>query len=387
VTDGWDSHSYYGRFARLTNASFAQHVRAFQGAFASHVAGVMPTYSIIQGPMPGGHSLEPVGAGYSRTLLTNVLRGSMKYRGMVVSDWGITQDCDAFCVDPKTPQPYSSIAMPWGVQKLTRQQRFTKGLLAGLDQFGGTDDVQYVIAAVRAGDVPIVRIDDAVRRVMAIKFRLGLFENPYVDVARAGKIVGALAFVRDAQAVQRSAQVLLKNDGALLPMRPAMRKVFLVGIDRKAAQENGLTVVDDPAIADFAIIRAATPYEQPHPNHFFGVRQHEGALDFRPGNPAYDALLRASAHVPTILAIFMDRPAVLTAVQPRATAILANFGASDQAILDVVLGRAVARGRLPFQLPSSMSDVVAQRSDLPDDLAKPLYPTGYGIMLRASATQ
>jgi beta-glucosidase len=59
--------------------------------------------------------------------------------------------------------------------------------------------------------------------------------------------------------------------------------------------------------------------------------------------------------------------------------VLANFGVSDEALLDVITGRAKPEGRLPFELPSSMDAVRAQRSDLPHDSARPLYPFGYGL--------
>jgi beta-glucosidase len=78
----------------------------------------------------------------------------------------------------------------------------------------------------------------------------------------------------------------------------------------------------------------------------------------------------------------MDRPAILTNVQPRVAALLVTFGASDRALLDVVTGRAVPRGHLPFELPSSMAAVDAQDPAVPDDSAAPLYPRGAGLSLR-----
>jgi beta-glucosidase len=74
----------------------------------------------------------------------------------------------------------------------------------------------------------------------------------------------------------------------------------------------------------------------------------------------------------------MDRPAILTNVRTKAKAIVAVFGASDAAVLDVVSGRAQAEGRLPFELSSSMSAVEAQDPARADDSAKPLYPVAAG---------
>jgi len=87
-------------------------------------------------------------------------------------------------------------------------------------------------------------------------------------------------------------------------------------------------------------------------------------------------LKRASAKAPTIVAVDMDRPAILTNVRSKARALIAVFGASDAALLDVVSGRARAEGRLPFELPSSMENVEAQDPAKADDTASPLYPLG-----------
>jgi hypothetical protein len=92
----------------------------------------------------------------------------------------------------------------------------------------------------------------------------------------------------------------------------------------------------------------------------------------------YEAIKRASTKVPTIVAVDMDRPAILTNVRTRAAALIAVFGASDAAVLDVVSGRARAEGHLPFELPSSMKAVEAQDPAVADDSAKPLYPVGAG---------
>ena len=76
--------------------------------------------------------------------------------------------------------------------------------------------------------------------------------------------------------------------------------------------------------------------------------------------------------------MYLDRPAILTPIRDRARAILANFGVSDVALMDVIAGKASPQGKLPFELPSSMAAVLAQRSDLPHDSKRPLYPIGFG---------
>ena len=141
----------------------------------------------------------------------------------------------------------------------------------------------------------------------------------------------------------------------------------------------GFTVVEKPEDADLALIRAAAPFETLHPNYFFGARQHEGDLSFKDGNADYEAIKAASTKTPTVVTIYLDRPAILTNVRDKVTALIGNFGASDAALFAMLTGKAVAQGRLPFELPSSMEAVNGQAPDAPRDSARPLYPFGYGL--------
>lgn len=79
--EGFDGHNYYGRNVTLSDAEFARHVRAFDGALAVKSAGVMPTYVIVQGPKIAGKPLDPVGAGFSKQLLTELLRREKGFGG------------------------------------------------------------------------------------------------------------------------------------------------------------------------------------------------------------------------------------------------------------------------------------------------------------------
>jgi len=76
--------------------------------------------------------------------------------------------------------------------------------------------------------------------------------------------------------------------------------------------------------------------------------------------------------------VYLDRPAILTPLRDRARALVANFGVSDAALLDVLAGKAKPEGKLPFELPSSMQAVAAQRSDVAHDSGRPLYRFGFG---------
>ncbi|MBO9724012.1 MAG: glycoside hydrolase family 3 C-terminal domain-containing protein [Novosphingobium sp.] len=383
--EGFDGHNAYGAKLQLTNASFARHLAAFAGPLKAGSAGIMPTYGIVTGVTIDGKPMEQVGAGFNATLLQDLLRKKMGYRGLVVSDWGIVNDCSATCSRPTAdnPQTPSAIAMPWGVEKLTVEQRVAKGVNAGIDQFGGFADPAPLLAAVRSGAISQARLDDAVRQVMLVKFRLGLFDNPFVDETAAARIVGAPQAAALAAKVQSEAQVLLQNRKGTIPLAPTLRKIWLHGVSLEAARLAGFQVVADPAQADVALIRMASPAEKLHPYHFFGNMQDEGRLDFRDGDAGYDALRSVAGRLPVIVAVDMNRPAILTNVQGKADAMLALYGASDAALLDVVSGKIMARGHLPVELPRSMAAVEAQRPDLPNDSRNPLYAVGFGLEEKA----
>ena len=139
-------------------------------------------------------------------------------------------------------------------------------------------------------------------------------------------------------------------------------------------------MASDPAQADVAIARLVAPFQTLHPQWMFGSMQHEGDLAFHEGDKTYDEVVRVSGIVPTVATVSLDRPAILGPVRDHVRALLGNFGVSDDALIDVLSGKAGAAplGKLPFDLPSSMASVEAQRSDVAHDLANPLYPFGYG---------
>ncbi len=373
--DGFDGHTYYGRYAAFPGGAFAYHLKPFEGAFAAKVAGVMPTYDIIEGVSVDGAPLEPVAAGFSRQMLTGLLRGRYGFEGVILSDWAITNDCNERCRTGKPEQRPQDIGMPWGVEDASVVDRFAKGVVAGLDQFGGVDDPAPLLAAVREGKVPAARLDDSVRRIMEQKFAQGLFENPYVDPEAAARMVGRADFKAAGLEAQSRALTVLEN--RLGPAPLAGKRVYLRGVDAQVARARGLTVVDDPAKAEVALVRLSAPHQLLHPGHFFGRWLHEGDLDFKDGDPDYEAFKAVAAKTPTAAVVYLDRPAILTGLRGRAAMLVADFGASDQAVLDALTGKARAEGRLPFELPSSMEAVARQKADLPHDSADPLYPIFY----------
>lgn len=375
--DGLDGHNYYGRLARFPGGNFAAHVTPFLGAIASGVVGVMPTYAILDGLAIDGTPIEPVGAGFNRQLLTEQLRGRYHFGGMVVSDWGITKDCVEACMTGTPRQAASQIAAPWGVMSLTDVQRFAKGMNAGIDQFGGVDDGRPFVDAIAAGLLTLARLDEAVLRIMRVKFDLGLFDNPYVDPARAEALSRDASHQREAMRTQARALVVLERASgrAMLPATGA--RLFVPGMDTATVRARGYRVVGSAAEADAAILRIKAPYQTLHPTFFFGSFQHEGDLDFKDGDSSLTLVKATAAKVPTIVVVYLDRPAILTALVPLAKTLIADFGASDDALMDALTGRVQPVGRLPFELPRSMDAVRGQQGDVPSDSRSPLYPVGY----------
>lgn len=385
--EGFDGHSAYGKYNVFPKNNFAYHIIPFTGAFAANVAGVMPTYPIPRDVTLNGKKLEQVGAGFSKQLLTDELRGRYKFNGVIVSDWAITNDCNGPCVEglpPGQPPSPAYIGMPWGVENLSRAERFIKGVTAGLDQFGGTEDSKILVDAVNAGKLTEARLAESAYRIMLQKIQQGLFENPYVDSVNVA-IAGNTSFVKEAFQAQCRSLVLLENKNKTLPLGDKVKKLYLYKINPQVAREYGFTVVEKPEDADLALIRAVTPFERLHPNYFFGARQNEGDLSFKDGNADYEAIKAASAKVPTVVTIYLDRPAILTNVKDKVAALLGNFGVSDAALFTVLTGKAAPEGKLPFELPSSMEEVKAQAEDVPYDTKTPLYKFGFGLTYERAA--
>jgi len=376
---GFDGHFAYGRWSSFSGGAFEQHIIPYEGAFVANVSGVMPSYTILRDLTHDGHIMEPVGGAFNRYLLTDLLRGRYGFDGLILSDWGIIENCPCDCMDGTNG---GLVGMPWGMEKATKLERYVKAVQAGVDQFGGAEDPRYLIEAVECGLLAEEQIDASARRVLLLKFWLGLFENPYASPQEAEAIVGNPASHAAALNTQHRSLVLLKNEKSLLPLpknrtSEKLRRVYLRGIDAAAAEAHGLTVATNPSEAEFAIVRLQTPREYLYPNSKFFP---EGNLAFAPGQPDFDAVVSlAVSGLPVIACVHLERPAVLTALLPHVRGLFGDFGVTDAALLDVVLGEAEPEGRLPFELPSSMAAVEAQKPDLPHDSESPLFPIRFGL--------
>jgi beta-glucosidase len=270
------------------------------------------------------------------------------------------------------------------LEHLSREELILKALDAGIDQFGGESCPEVITGLVREGRLPEARLDASARRLLREKFTLGLFDDPYVDAATAPARVARPEFVAAGQDAQRASITVLTNQpnqtGDNRPTLPitAGTKLFLSGVDPTVAATYG-TVVDRPEDADIAITRIKAPY-RPRPGQTkFEDFFHAGSLDY--AADTLTRILQLCAQVPTVVDIYLDRPAVIPEIAAASAALVADYGASDQALLDVIFGTATPRGRLPFDLPSSMTAVQDSRSDVPFDTDRPLFRFGHGLTI------
>jgi beta-glucosidase len=369
--DGEDAHFPYGKEQVYPGDNFDYHLIPFEnGAFAADAAQIMPYYGI-----PVGQTSEDVGFAYNKDIITGLLRDKYGFDGVICSDWGLITDARVF------GQLFKE-ASAWGVENLSAEDRMLKLLDAGIDQFGGESNPELLISLVKDGKVSEQRLDRSVRRLMLDKFRLGLFDDPYVDADVAASVVGREDFVRAGEEAQRRSLVLLKNavlsgshDSAspVLPLS-GRKKIYVENISHDVAAKYG-DLVEDPADADLAILRLAAPY-YPH-DGFFDSRFHSGDLDFK--GEEKERLIDLMQTTQTIVDIYLDRAAVIPEIAKHSAALTANFGLTDEIFLEALWGETNPTGKLPFELPRSMEAVAAQLEDAPYDSKDPLFPYGYGL--------
>lgn len=361
--DGWDPHFSYGRDQAYPGDNFEYHLIPFEGAFAAGVEQVMPYYGI-----PVGQTSEDVAMGYNKDIL-DLLRNQYSFEGIICADWQIAE-------------PIASLgplklmeATAWGVEHLTVKERYLKAVEAGIDQFGGQNNPKYIIELVEEGSLSDARIDESARRILRLKFKLGLFDNPFVDVENAAQKVGTAVFREAGLKAQRKSVVLLKNEGNVLPLngRP---KIYVENIDPAIAQPYG-EIVKKPKEADVAILRLHTPYEKPPGNNFLERFFHQGDLDFKGREKA--RILKILETTPTIVDIHLERAAVIPEIAEKCVALFATFGVADEVVLEAVFGMFNPSGKLPLEMPSSMEAVRKQREDVPYDSEHPLFAFGHGL--------
>ncbi|MEN0084198.1 MAG: glycoside hydrolase family 3 N-terminal domain-containing protein [Leifsonia sp.] len=368
--DGEDAHFPYGREQTYTAGRFEDHLEPFRVAIAKGTSAIMPYYGMPVALELDGEPIEEVGFGYNKQIVTGLLRERLGYDGVVVTDWELVNDNHVG--DQVLP------ARAWGVEELDPEERMLRILQAGADQFGGEECVDLLLGLVRSGRVSEERIDESARRLLAVKFRLGLFDDPYVDEEEAARIVGRADFQEAGRRAQAESLTLLQVTEGALPIAEGAR-LHVDGANPEIAANYG-TVVGSPAEADVALVRVNAPWEH-RDDLFLEAWFHQGSLEFPPGE--VERIRSIAAQAPVILVVNLDRGAILTPFvdMPGVVALAGVYGAGDAAVLDALTGRIPPRGRLPLELPSSMAAVEAHAPDQPGGSADALFPLGHGLRL------
>lgn len=361
---GEDAHFPYGKDQVYPGGHFAAHLAPFPAAIAARTAGIMPYYGRPIGLEIAGEPIEEVGFGFNRQVVTGLLRDRLGYDGVVLSDWELVTDNHVG--DQVLP------ARAWGVEQLDAAGRMQRILDAGCDQFGGEECVDVLLDLVAAGRVDERRIDESARRLLTVKFDLGLFDDPYLDEDAAVRIVARPDFVAEGHRAQAESVTVLADTGRL-PLAEGVR-VYAEGVPAEALRDR-FALVDRPEDAELALVRLAAPFE-PRDDLFLEAWFHQGHLDFQPGLRV--RLERIAARCPLVLDVALDRPAILTPLLDLPDVLTVSYGTAPAAWLDAITGRIAPRGRLPFDLPRSMAQVRAHPEDRPgfDD---PLFPRGFGL--------
>ena len=407
---GLDPHYQYGQNQVYPADMFDYHLEPFRAAVKAGMVAVMPYYGI-----PVGQRYQPnnVGMSFSKGIVTDLLRGELSFEGVVNSDTGI-------------------IGMtPWGLLDNTQEDRLIMAIEAGTDVLSGFHTNKNLHDMVRTGKLTESRVDESVRRLLAVQFRLGLFENPYADPEEAVVVLGNLDHQKKAQLAQRKSVVLLQNSNSTLPLKApgddAQVKLYTMGMNTEvvADAEWGYQVVAGdydankgesrspvPADADYAVIRVVVNNRRGIPkfpedeaklrqavmdSRMFGgakpehvdflafsdmVEKGAGSWEITPSLSDIKAVMSAVGENNTVLAIYFRQPYVLDEASgvKNAGAILATFGVSDAALMDVISGRFNPSGKMPFALANNAEAIVTQASDAPGyDTEDTLFPFGFGL--------
>lgn len=421
---GRDGHFGYGAYAIYPGNNIKDHLKPFtEGAFkldgpTKMASAVMPYYTISS-----GHG-EKVANGYNKYLITDVLRGTYGYEGVLCTDWGITKDITSVS---------KFEGKPFGVEGLSAAERHYKAIAAGMDQFGGNNDMGPVLEAYKLGVTELgeeamrARFEQSAVRLLTNIFRVGLFENPYLDVEETKKIVGNSEFMKAGFDAQLKSIVMLKNNNKSLPMK-TKQKVFVPqrfvapttnwwGITTEPKTIDAFNmevvakyfdVVATPEEADFALVGIESPnggvgYDdadlEKGGNGYVPINLQYGPytadtareVSLAGGSPLEEFTNRSykgksittinttdmqlvnntktkMGDKPVIVSVKVSKPMVFSEIEPSSTAILVHMGVQDQALMEIITGAKEPSGLLPFQMPADMLTVEAQFEDVPRDM-------------------
>lgn len=362
--NGLDPHFSFQQGQIYPGNNFDYHLIPFEAAFEAGTSAIMPYYGV-----PTDQTDENVAMSYNKAIITTLLREKYKYDGIVCTDWGLITDV------PMGPDVVWK-ARAWGVEELNAAERALKIIEAGCDQFGGENRPELVVQLVTEGKLSEERIDLSITRLLRQKFQLGLFDNPFVDESKVAKVLNKQSSRELGERIQQESMTLLKNKGNTLPLAKNTYKVYVENMDSTVVSKYA-TVVSNPKEADFAVIRLNAPWYPVDTKNFFAKGFHHGDLDFKGAEKT--RILNLLNTVPTVINLYLDRPAVVPEITEKAQALIADYGASDQSVCEVLFGNTSPKGKLPFELPSSMEAVYNQKTDVPYDSENPLFSFGFGL--------
>ena len=185
------------------------------------------------------------------------------------------------------------------------------------------------------------------RRILREKFRLGLFDHPYLDPAGV-KILNNAQFAAKGIEAQQKSLVLLKNEANVLPLKSST-KIFLDGFSEEETKAYP-NVVSSMEAADVIVLKIGTPDNAGSEKYILQRLFNHGSLAFSEKEEA--RLLKIIQSKPTITVINLQRPAVIPAINQYSKALIADFSSKDNVILDLIMGKFKPSGKLPFELPS-----------------------------------
>lgn len=353
--DGQDPHFDWGKQEVFPGGMLENNLIPFQAAIKAGTSAIMPYYSY-----PSGTKWEQIAYAYNKPILQDLLRKRLGFKGIINSDTGPIE------------------MMPWGVEDLSIMQRYKKALEAGVNIFAGTADPAQLLETVRSGQVDMKLVDSSVFRLLMEKFDLGLFENPYVDEDAAERIAGNAVFAKKANLALRKSIVLLRNESRFLPLKRGTKVYFetyfkrggapgasAINVFSAADKNDGVSFVGTPEEADVVLL-----WIMPGAKPLFGS---DGSpLELSLSKCAVDVahVNALAAKKPTVLAINYTSPWVIDEVYNKNTlshfkGVLATFGTTPDALLDVVTGRFNPAGKMPFTTPVSEQAVANQKEDVP----------------------
>jgi beta-glucosidase len=350
--DGQDPHFPWGKREILTDKTIQNNLVSFKAAIDAGVSAIMPYYSL-----PVGTKYEGVAYAYNKGILQGLLRKELGFKGIINSDTGPID------------------MMPWGVEELNVTERYKKSQEAGVNLYSGSGDPTELLKAVKLGAVKMKTIDESVYLLLVEKFQLGLFENPYVDVDKAVQVVGNAKFQARADLAMRKSIVLLRNESNILPLK-AKTKVYFESYFPQKGNPNG-THVNVPAMNNWDVQFVQSPDEADV--ILLWVTPGAKSLFDSKGEPIYLSLSKNGINTcyincltskkPTVLVMNYSNPWVIDEIYNKESmnikGVIATFGTTNDALLDVVTGKFNPTGKMPFTTPVSETAAQHNRPDVP----------------------